>query len=212
MANITVTDATEADDQISQAEEIIDAYVGPQEKAVQETVTGMAAAAGSTSLTLETSQQNSYDVDYFKLCEIEIIGGTGVGQRRKITGSSDAGVLTVDTAWDTTPDTTSVYKIYQLGKFPRICDMETYTNGSTTTYFKTIPEAIKRAIAAQVEYVIEMGENFFKGDKADMESESIGDYSYSKGQGIAHLYKIISPKAKLLLKGIVNRTGSIELL
>jgi len=210
MANITITDATEADDRISQAEELIDAYVGPQDQYMTESIKGLASAGGSTSLTLETSHQNNFDIDYFKLCEVEILGGTGVGQRRKITASTKAGVLTVDSAWVVTPDSTSVYKIYQLGKFPRRKDVEVYTSGVNTTYYKAIPEAIKRAVAAQVGYFVEMGDAYFEGDKSEMESESVGDYSYSKGLNVSNLYKLISPKAKTLLKGIVNRTGSIE--
>lgn len=208
LANITITDATEADDQISQAEELIDGYVGPQPKYMENDVVGKASAGGATSITLETSQQNTYDVDYFKLCDVEIIGGTGVGQRRKCTASTKAGVLTVET-WTTTPDSTSVYRITQVGKFPRTCDVETYTDGSVTTYYKVIPEAIKRAVAAQIEYMIEMGEAFFSGDKPDMQSESIGDYSYTKGDGISSMSKLIAPKVKVLLRGIYKRTGQI---
>lgn len=213
-ANITITDTTEADDRISQAEELIDAYVGPQEQYMVDSVKGLAAAAGASSLTLETSQQNNYDADYFKLCEVEILGGTGAGQRRKITGSTKAGVLTIDSAWVTTPSTDSFYKISQIGKFPRRCDVETYSNtGGVTTYYKAIPEKIKRAVAAQIEFIIEMGDDFFAGDKAEKQSESIGDYSYTKGEGLslASISKLVAPKAKALLKGIYNRTGSIEL-
>lgn len=206
-ANITVTDTAEADDKISQAEEMIDAYIGYQDKFMVKSIKGLCAAVGSTSLTLETSQQNVYDIDYFKLCEVEILGGTGAGQRRKVTASTKAGVLTIDSAWSTNPTTTSLYKVSQIGKFPRVCDIETYTSGSNTTYYKAIPEALKRATAAQVEYFIEMGDAFFAGDKSEMESERIGDYSYTKGQGVASIAKLISPKAKMLLKGIYNRTG-----
>lgn len=208
-ANISITDTAEADDRISQAEEMIDTYVGAQNKYMTESIKGLAAAGASTTITLETSHQNTFDVDYFKLCEVEILGGTGVGQRRKVTASTKAGVLTVDSAWTTTPGATSFYKISQIGKFPRVCDVETYTSGSNTTYYKAIPEAIKRAVAAQVEYFIEMGDSFFAGDKSEMESESIGDYSYTKGQGVGSIAKLISPKAKILLKGIFNRTGTI---
>jgi hypothetical protein len=64
-------------------------------------------------------------------------------------------------------------------------------------------------MSAIVEYVIEMGDSFFAGDKSEMESESIGDYSYTKGAGVGSIAKLISPKAKVLLKGIFNRTGTI---
>lgn len=209
-ANIDVTDSSEADDRISQAEEMIDAYVGMQNKYMTESVTGVCSAVGSTSLTLETSQQNVYDIDYFKLCQVEILGGTGAGQRRKITGSTKAGVLTIDTAWSTNPTTSSMYKISQIGKFPRCKDVETYTTtAGIMTYYKAIPEGVKRAVAAQIEYLIEMGDSFFAGNKAEMESESIGDYSYTKGAGVGAIGKLISPKAKLLLKGIYNRTGRL---
>lgn len=209
LANITITDTTEADDRISQAEEMIDAYVGAQDKHMTYATKGLAAAGASLSLTLEASQQNTFDIDFFKLCEVEIIGGTGAGQRRKCTGSTKAGVLTVDSAWTTTPDSTSFYRIYQVGKFPRGCDVESNTSGANTTYYKAVPEAIKRAVAAQIEFMIEMGDAYFAGDKPDMQSESIGDYSYTKGQGVGGIGTLIAPKAKILLKGIYNRTGQI---
>jgi hypothetical protein len=209
LANITITNTTEADDQISQAEEIIDAYVGAQKKFIDEPLDGRAyAAASGSNFTLQLDQQNSYDVDYFKLCEVEIIGGTGIGQRRKITGSTKAGVLTVDSAWTTALDTTSFYRISQLGKFPRECDVTSYSQIAPTTYYKQIPEAVKRAVAAQIEYFIDMPADFFTTDKSEMESESIMDYSYSKKGNIE---KLIAPKAKLLLRGIVNRLGTITL-
>lgn len=73
-SNITITNDAEADDKISQAEEMVDQYVGVQPKFMGEQIVGRAAGAGSTTLTLQTSQQNLYDVDYFKLCEVEILG------------------------------------------------------------------------------------------------------------------------------------------
>ena len=210
-ADTTVTDTTEADDRISQAEEIIDAYVGPQGKFLDYDIYGLAASGASTSLTLESAQQNTYDIDFFKWTEIEIVGGTGVGQRRTVTGSTKEGVLTV-AAWTVTPGATSFYRIYQLGKYPRYRDVITYSTGVPTQYYKQIPEAIKRATAAQVEYIIAMGDNFFKTDQSDKVSESIGDYSYensASGVGKTGVIKLIAPKARTLLKGYVNRTGQI---
>ena len=95
LANISVTDTSEADDKISQAEEMIDGYVGAQDKYMCESIKGVCAAVGATSFTLESTQQNVYDVDYLKLCEVEILGGTGAGQRRKITAQTKAGVCTI---------------------------------------------------------------------------------------------------------------------
>ena len=44
---------------------------------------------------------------------IKITGGTGIGQRRIITDTTDAGdVLAISPNWDVTPDATSTYEIY----------------------------------------------------------------------------------------------------
>jgi len=208
-----VGSGSSTDLQISEAEEIIDAWVGPQKKHIDQEYTGRASAGAAQAITLQTSQQNIYDVDYFKWCQVEIIGGTGAGQRRICTASTKAGVLTVDSAWTTAPDSTSFYKIYQLGKFPRYHDVEFYSEQSPSTYYKSIPEAVKRATAAQVEYIAAMGDDFFKTDQADKQSESIGDYSYSKGGGSStgalSISKLIAPKARALLRGIKNSIGEI---
>lgn len=210
-ADVTITDASEADDQISQAEEMIDSFVGAQKKAVPEIVTGLCSSAGgSDTLYLETDQQNVFQNDYFKGCEVEIIGGTGEGQRRRISASDYVtGKITVADNWTTAPDTTSFFKIYQLGKFPRFNDVFFDSEHTPNTYYKSIPEAVKRAVAAQVAFIIQMGDAFFHSDKIDKQSESIGDYSYSKGQGSTGPYKMIAPRAKLALRGIINRVGEI---
>jgi len=201
---------TPADVQISEAEELIDAFVGFQEKFVRHEVEGLAFAGDGTTVTLESVHRNSYQANHFTYCEIEIVGGTGAGQRRTIASSTYAGVITVDTAWTTAPDSTSFYHIYQLGKYPRSKDA-IYDSRTSLKWYKSIPEAIKRATAAQVEYMIEMGEKFFANDKPEMNSERIGDYSYSKsatGDG-GSIDGLISPKAKQLLRGYRNRKGVI---
>lgn len=207
-ADITITDNDEAYDQISQAEEEIDAYVGFQQKAVQQTIEDKIAVGGSSTATLADIHQNNFDIDYLKGCEIEILGGAGEGQRRIITGQTRAGVVTFDSAFSPALTTTSFYKIYQLGKFPRHCDMTAYNRTGDSTYYKRIPEAVKRAVAAQIQYKIEMGDAFFASDKSALKSESIGDYSYSRSDG-ATTDQLIAPKAKQLLRGITNRKGAI---
>lgn len=206
---------TPTDVQISKAEEMIDAYVGPQDRFFTGKLARRASAGGANTLTLHTDDQNQFDVDYLKWCEIEIIGGTGVGQRRIITGSTRAGVVTVDTAWATPPDATSFYSIYQLGKFPRSQDVVYYSQEAPFTYYKQIPEAVKRATAFQCEFMNAMGDTFFSTDKSDKNSESIGDYSYSRsnnaGSSGGGSARLIAPKAKDILHGIVNRTGEIVL-
>lgn len=207
-ADITVTNDTEAEDRISQAEEIIDLYVGFQEKAVGFDFYGLTSAGSATTLTLQANHQNVYEKDYFKGCMVEIVGGTGVGQRSVCTGSTKAGVLTLQDTLSTALDSTSFYKIFQLGKFPRQEDAWYDSENNTDTWYKTIPEEVKRAVAAQVEYVIEMGDSFFASDKSEKKSESIGDYSYTNAD-TGTIEKLIAPKAKMFLRGIRNRKGAI---
>ena len=72
--------------------------------------TGTAASGGSTSITL-AGGASAVD-DFYNNAAVAIISGTGAGQARQITdyvGSTK--VATVDTAWATNPDATSVYWI-----------------------------------------------------------------------------------------------------
>jgi len=208
-ADITINNNDEAYDQISQAEEIIDSYAGYQHKSMPYEVTGVVVSATSTTLRLETLDNNTYQNDYFLFCRVKIIGGTGSGQERTISGSTYAGVITVADAWDTTPNNTSFYLIYQTGKFPRYQDMHYYATQEPYRYFKHIPEAVKRATAAQVQYMIEMGADYFATDKFKINSEQIGDYRYQKAPvDGGSLNDLVAPKARAYLRGIRNIKGS----
>lgn len=211
-ADITITNTTEADDQISMAEELIDEYVGFQDKFIDYEIRGLISSGGTNSLTMESTHQNNMQLNYLRGCWFEIIGGSGEGLRRKITTQTYAGVLTLESALTTSADTTSYYRIWQLGKFPRFCDTQFDSAHSTQQYYKSIPEKVRRATAAQVEYMINMGATFFSSDKLNMKSERIGDYMYDRGDsggGAIGVASLIAPKAKILLKGIMNRTGQI---
>ncbi len=196
--------------EVSEAEELIDAYVGFQDNFLKQEIKGRVAVGGQNNITLESVDQNVYDVDYLQGCQFEVIGGTGKGQRKIITAQTKEGVVTLDSGLTTALDTTSFYKIYQLGKFPRICDVEAYSRTAPTTYYKSIPENVKRAVAAQVEFMREMGDEYFQTDKSQMLAERIGDYSYQKSDGQNRSFEqLIAPKAKELLRGIRNRKGAI---
>lgn len=198
------------DEMISAAEEFIDDYVGAQDKFYSNEVTGqISAIVGKTIYdTNGTSPLIQLAQDYFLGCVIEIIGGTGIGQIQRITTSSrDDKSITVAEEWDTTPDSTSVYRLYQIGKFPRHKDVNTNADG--TRYYKSIPQAVKQATIAQVRYMVEMGNDFFVGDDSEMQSESLGNYSYRRGGSGGTGNKLVGPRVKTLLKGIMNRKGVI---
>lgn len=71
---------------------------------------GTATAGASTTLT-DTVRRKEAD-NYWKGGKIEILYGTGASQIRDITSFvQSTGVITVDPAFVTTPDTTSVYRV-----------------------------------------------------------------------------------------------------
>jgi hypothetical protein len=213
-ANVTSTDDDEFQERINLAEELIDQYVGTQQKAMREVRFGVVSAISANHLTIfDTSDRTQLmrNNDFYKNCVIEIVGGTGLGQQAFIASSSyDNKSLTISEVFPITPDTTSVFKIYQLAKFPRWKDVvPDPVHG--TTYYKTIPNAVHRATMAQVQFMLAKGDDYFLGDDSDKESERILNYSYSRGAGAASsaIIKLLSPKARILLRGIKNSTGKL---
>lgn len=227
------SDYSSVDDLITAAEEYIDAYVGPQQKwfqassnssgiytapdtaesvpMVKEVRGRVAQVISPTTFRLQSYQQNVFQEGYFALCNIEIIGGTGAGQTNHVTGSLFAGDITVESDWDTTPlDTTSVYRIYQLGKFPRQEDVFFDSINQPVRYYKVIPDAVRRAVAAQCVYMNTKGREFFNSDASNMSSEHLGSYSYSRKAGTSDRDLFIAPEAKEALKYIKRRTGRIN--
>ena len=71
---------------------------------------GTAQAGASTTITLRSGASSADD--FYNLMAVVLTGGTGAGQVRKIsdyTGSTR--IATVDTAWGTTPDSTTTYQL-----------------------------------------------------------------------------------------------------
>lgn len=212
-ANIVIDNDDEAIDQITQAEEFIDAYVGFQKKYICDILEGkISNAPSATQFTLDANHVDSFQyINYFVGCIVELVSGNAAGQRRKVTASTEAGVLTCE-AFTVTPDVGSFYRIYQVGKFPRYEDVSEYNYATPPEIYKFIPENVKRAVAAQVEYMIEMGPEYFSGDTSEKASESIGNYSYTNASGqngLVGLSKLIAPKAKAYLRGIRCIVGEL---
>ena len=77
--------------------------------------TGTAEGGSSNTIILEDKSDEGQDPAIFSRTwvgqEIEITSGTGSGQVRSVTAhSGNTRIATVDPAWNTTPDTTSVYR------------------------------------------------------------------------------------------------------
>lgn len=67
------------------------------------------STGSNTTTTLNTGK--TWLLNQWANYQVRIISGTGAGQIRSIASNTTAGILTVGTAWTTTPDATSVYRI-----------------------------------------------------------------------------------------------------
>lgn len=67
------------------------------------------STGSNTTTTLNTGK--TWLLNQWANYQVRIISGAGAGQIRAIASNTTAGVLTVSTAWTTTPDATSVYRI-----------------------------------------------------------------------------------------------------
>jgi hypothetical protein len=198
-------------ERVDRAEQAIDDYLGPQPKHVDNVFQGMVSSSSNTSLT-DTNPASQLHIidDYFAHCVVEIIGGTGAGQVRYISASNyDDRKITIIDPWATNPDTTSFYRIYQLAKIPRVEDVFSRQDGRH--YYKSIPDAIRQAMIAQLEWMNAKGDAFFVGNQADLQSESIDNYSYSKANaGQSPSVSALAPRARTLLKGYKNSGGVLD--
>jgi hypothetical protein len=204
--DISITDDDEALERMELAEEIIDKYVGFQNSYQRYEITGV-ATDGTTTTLIDTSSDSildsSIDGRYVRSV-LHILSGTNEGEERLITAhDTSESTVTVHKAFTSTIDSTSVYRIYQLAKFPRAKDVKFIDD----VIYKFIPEQVKRACLAQVEYMIEMGDDFFNSG-ADKKSEDIDNYRYDIPKSVNRL---VAPKAREYLQGIMNRKGNLTI-
>lgn len=207
-----VPGSTEA--QIQLAEELIDRYVGPQPKAMRREYTGsITSLLDSFKNIIDTGNSSQLDLTngYLAGAVLEMVSGAAAGKREVILSSDKATKgVTLRSALSTAPAVGDYFKIYQYAKFPRAQDVQNTPDGLQV--FHSIPEAVREAVIAQVKYIIAKGDAYFTGDGSDLQSESFLNYSYSRGSGsdaASALTKIISPQARTLLRGIMNRKGRI---
>lgn len=203
-SNITINDSDEANDIIDLAESIIDNYVGYVKPHVIHRIHGK--ATGGTTLKLIDTSGDSYlgsnDDGYYRNCVLEMMSGTQAGKRRAITDSDQGDKsVTVEDEFSSAIADGDAYVIYQLAKFPRAKDVELIDN----EYYKIIPEQIKQATLAQIEYIVEKGLDFFS-EGVDYKSESFSKYSYTMKDGAD---RYLSPLARRIIRrsGLMVKRG-----
>lgn len=78
---------------------------------------GTLDSATSTTVTDNALNQAA---GYWAEATLYLLAGTGAGQSRKVLGSTAAGVLTLDSAFTTTPDSTTIYRLSWSSKSIRL--------------------------------------------------------------------------------------------
>lgn len=199
-ADIRITNEQEAKDRISQAEELLDAYLGFAEKFLKRELLCVVKSVDGKNIEID----KNYKSGFLTYTSFEVLKGGGQGSRNEIEDNEDDKITCVATPTDV--EEGSVLRIYQLGKYPRAKDCQIFGQ----SWIKTIPEEIRRGVAFQVAFMIEQGDEYFNTDVSAKTSESIGDYSYSKGgsnQNSGFSTSLISPRTKDIVKNFVNRVG-----
>jgi hypothetical protein len=202
-----VPTSTEAN--VALAEELIDRYVGPQQKFIQSETSGRISAIDG-AVIFDTNDQTSLNItsNYYSFCVLEMISGAAAGKREVIkTSDQDGKSVTLWAALSTAPAAGDYFKIYQLAKFPRIDDWD--IPAGSNTYYKSIPELVREATVAQTLFIMSKPAAYFTGNSTDMKSEKFLNYQYERSAGAAEgsLNALISPQARSLLRGILNRKG-----
>ena len=202
--DIAITDDDEAIERMELAEELIDQYVGFQNKFLRYEVDGI-ATDGTTTTLIDTSGDSLLDSSVdgrYEYCTIQVLSGTNAGEERLIIDHDvSESTIEVHEAFTSAIDDTSVYRIYQLAKFPRAKDVKIIDN----VFYKYVPEQVKKAALAQVDYMLEMGDDFFNSG-VDKNSENIDGYDYEVPKSVN---RMIAPKARTYLKGIMSIKGKL---
>lgn len=211
----SVTDETLAAKHISDAERIVDAYVGPGPKFYVDLSGETSSAVASGATTLPSTIFGSRRPNYWARggVYVELVDGVAaslVGERRLVVASDDNQV-TLASGFDAAVANGALFVYRQLSAFPRVWDQH------ATLALPRLPEGLKRATAFQVEYAITFGsEAFGLGDPSisDGEAALVQSRTYGSGysetriptskQGLAYL---IAPRARAELYRLINAAG-----
>lgn len=212
-----ITNQALAAKHISQAERLIDAYVGPQQRFYSPELTGkVGAAASGVSLQADVFGQrlrNYWAHGGLYVRVLENPGGpNSVGEQRLVV-ASNSDTVTLVSAFTDTLAVGARFEIRQLSAFPRWVDRAPLD-------VPRIPEEVKLATAWQVEYGIRYGSEAYglsdpsvvTDERGDIQSESYGSgYSVTRdtrrskdGLGVW-----VAPKSRAILRRLLNSTGRL---
>jgi len=213
----SVTDEALAAQFISDAERIIDAYVGPGPRFHNPYTFTTAATlvSGGTTLSGVQGASDSSRPNYYAVggVYVEVVGGAAaaslIGQRRRVVSSSGAD-LTLASGF--AADLASGAELYftQDSAFPRAWDQDLW--GAPK-----LPTGLDAAVAAQVEYGISFGSEGFGLSDSNVVTDESGDVtSRTYGSGYSEsrdprrregMAVWVGPRARVLLRRLLNSGG-----
>lgn len=215
-----VTDHTLAAKFISDAETIVDSYVGKAPKFYSNLTGSLSSAVTSSGTTVSATVFGDRRTNYWACgghyLTIANIPGSGshalVGTKRLIVGST-SGSVTLASGFGTNLAAGVEFKLSQESRFPRWCDSDSWGTPE-------LPPDLERAVAWQVEYGILYGsESYGLGDSsvAAGESELVQSRSYSSGYSETRipgerrgLAAWIAPKARAILRDLIIAIGRVR--
>lgn len=212
-----VTDHALAAKFITDAERMIDAYVGPMPRFYSDLTGAFDAQLASGALTISGTSFGNRRPNYWArgghhLIITDVPGAPTsalIGTKRLIVASS-SGTITIAAEYtEAVPSGTSYYT-HQESRFPRWCDSDPHGTPQ-------LPDELNQAVAWQVEYGIAYGsEAFGLGDDALVtgDDELVTSRTYGSGysesrraearQGLASW---VAPKARAILRSLINAAG-----
>lgn len=216
-----VTDHALAAKFITDAERMIDAYVGPFPKFYSDLTGTFNAQLASGAVTVSGSGFGSDRPNYYAkgghyLIIMNVPGAPTsalIGTKRLIVASV-SGTVTLATGYDEAVPASTEYYTHQESAFPRVIDTD-------PTGTPQLPDELEQAVAYQVEYGIAYGsESYGLGDDAVVTGDdgAVGSRTYGSGYSEsrvtgagpgsrAGLAAWVAPKVRAILRRIMNVTG-----
>lgn len=214
----SVTDESVAATFISDAERVIDAFIGPGQKFYQRLGGEVLAtvASGATSLTASIfgdRRPNYWAAGGAYITIVSAADSALNGERRLIVSSLNPNTVTLASGFSAALAAGAQFHFNQESAFPRVWDQDTWGNPD-------IPELLKEAVAAQVEYGIAYGSEAFGLGDTTISADTAGDItSRTYGSGYSEsrdarrrdgLAVWIAPRARVLLRRLLNSTGTLR--
>jgi len=217
-----VTDNDQAASFITDAERIVDAYVGPAPRFyTDQTGDTSAVIASGTSASVVTAdvfgdrRPNYWAKGGHYLHVLDVPGSPSsalIGESRLIVAST-SGQVTLVSGFLTDVPSGSTFWLHQESAFPRVWDTDNFGT-------PRLPDVLENAVALQVEYGILYGsEAFGLGDSgvATDEGASVQSRTYASGYSESRqpgqergLARWTAPRARALLRSIMSNAGRLR--